>query len=326
MMLSKEHKKVILVGDGAVGSSYAFALVIQGIAQELGIVDIFKEKTQGDALDLSHALAFTSPKKIYSASYTDAHDADLVVLTAGAPQKPGETRLDLIEKNLRINKDVVTQIVNSGFSGIFLVAANPVDILTYSTWKFSGFPKERVIGSGTSLDSARFRQTLAEKINVDARSIHAYIMGEHGDSEFAVWSHANVAGVNLEDWLKNKDNFNDQDIVDLFLSVRDAAYTIIEKKGATYYGIAAALARITKAIFNDESAVLPLSVYMEGQFGIKDVFIGAPAIINAKGIQEIVEIPLSDCEKQRMAASATQLKDIINETFSKEEFASATKQ
>jgi L-lactate dehydrogenase len=325
-MLSKEHKKVILVGDGAVGSSYAFALVIQGIAQELGIVDIFKEKTQGDALDLSHALAFTSPKKIYSASYTDAHDADLVVLTAGAPQKPGETRLDLIEKNLRINKDVVTQIVNSGFSGIFLVAANPVDILTYSTWKFSGFPKERVIGSGTSLDSARFRQTLAEKINVDARSIHAYIMGEHGDSEFAVWSHANVAGVNLEDWLKNKDNFNDQDIVDLFLSVRDAAYTIIEKKGATYYGIAAALARITKAIFNDESAVLPLSVYMEGQFGIKDVFIGAPAIINAKGIQEIVEIPLSDCEKQRMAASATQLKDIINETFSKEEFASATKQ
>jgi L-lactate dehydrogenase len=325
-MLSKEHKKVILVGDGAVGSSYAFALVIQGIAQELGIVDIFKEKTQGDVLDLSHALAFTSPKKIYSASYADAHDADLVVLTAGASQKPGETRLDLIEKNLRINKDVVTQIVDSGFSGIFLVAANPVDVLTYSTWKFSGFPKERVIGSGTSLDSARFRQALAEKINVDARSIHAYIMGEHGDSEFAVWSHANVAGVNLEDWLKNKDNFNDQDIVDLFLSVRDAAYTIIEKKGATYYGIAVALARITKAIFNDESSVLPLSVYMEGQFGIKDVFIGAPAIINAKGIQEIVEIPLSDCEKQRMAASATQLKGIINKTFSKEEFASAAKQ
>ncbi|MDR0615069.1 MAG: L-lactate dehydrogenase, partial [Lactobacillales bacterium] len=311
---------------GAVGSSYASALVIQGIAQELGIVDIFKEKTQGDALDLSHALAFTSPKKIYSASYADAFDADLVVLTAGAPQKPGETRLDLVEKNLRINKDVVTQVVDSGFKGIFLVAANPVDVLTYSTWKFSGFPKERIIGSGTSLDSARFRQALAEKINVDARSIHAYIMGEHGDSEFAVWSHANVAGVNLEDWLKNKDNFNDQDIIDLFLSVRDAAYTIIEKKGATYYGIAAALARITKAIFNDESAVLPLSVYMEGQFGVKDVFIGAPAIINAKGVQEIVEIPLNDCEKQRMATSAIQLKDIINETFSKEEFAAAAKQ
>ena len=149
MTLTKQHKKVILVGDGAVGSSYAFALVNQGIAQELGIVDIFKEKTEGDAEDLSHALAFTSPKKIYSAEYADAHDADLVVLTAGAPQKPGETRLQLVEKNLRINKDVVTKIVASGFNGIFLVAANPVDILTYSTWKFSGFPKERVIGSGT---------------------------------------------------------------------------------------------------------------------------------------------------------------------------------
>lgn len=322
----KEHKKVILVGDGAVGSSYAFTLVTQGIAQELGIVDIFKEKTEGDALDLSHALAFTSPKKIYSASYADAHNADLVVLTAGAPQKSGETRLDLVEKNLRINKEVVTQIVASGFNGIFLVAANPVDVLTYSTWKFSGFPKERVIGSGTSLDSARFRQALADKINVDARSIHAYIMGEHGDSEFAVWSHANVAGVKLKDWLKNRDNFNDQDLVDLFLQVRDAAYTIIEKKGATYYGIAVALARITKAIFNDESAVLPLSVYMEGQFGVETVFIGAPAVINSKGIQEIVEIPLNDCEQQRMSASAKQLKDIINEAFNKEEFSSAAKQ
>jgi len=322
----KEHKKVILVGDGAVGSSYAFALVTQGIAQELGIVDIFKEKTEGDALDLSHALAFTSPKKIYSADYSDAHDADLVVLTAGAPQKPGETRLDLVEKNLRINKDVVTQIVSSGFKGIFLVAANPVDVLTYSTWKFSGFPKERVIGSGTSLDSARFRQALASKINVDARSVHAYIMGEHGDSEFAVWSHANVAGVKLEDWLKNRDKLDDQDLINLFLSVRDAAYTIIEKKGATYYGIAVALARITKALLNDESAVLPLSVYTQGQFGVSGVFIGVPAVINAKGIQEIVEIPLNDHEIQQMAASAKQLKDIIDKAFSKEEFASAVRQ
>lgn len=238
MTLTKQHKKVILVGDGAVGSSYAFALVNQGIAQELGIVDIFKEKTEGDAEDLSHALAFTSPKKIYSAEYADAHDADLVVLTAGAPQKPGETRLQLVEKNLRINKDVVTKIVESGFNGIFLVAANPVDILTYSTWKFSGFPKERVIGSGTSLDSARFRQALAEKLDVDARSVHAYIMGEHGDSEFAVWSHANVAGVNLENYLQDVENFNAAELVDLFEGVRDAAYSIINKKGATFYGIA----------------------------------------------------------------------------------------
>lgn len=228
--MTKQHKKVILVGDGAVGSSYAFSLVNQGIAQELGIVDIFKEKTQGDAEDLSHALAFTSPKKIYSADYSDAHDADLVVLTSGAPQKPGETRLDLVEKNLRITKQVVTEIVASGFDGIFLVAANPVDILTYATWKFSGFPKERVIGSGTSLDSARFRQALAEKLDIDARSVHAYIMGEHGDSEFAVWSHANVAGVNLEEFLKDTQGVKEEELVELFESVRDAAYSIIEKK------------------------------------------------------------------------------------------------
>ena len=178
MTATKQHKKVILVGDGAVGSSYAFALVNQGIAQELGIIEIPQlfEKAVGDALDLSHALAFTSPKKIYAAKYEDCADADLVVITAGAPQKPGETRLDLVGKNLAINKSIVTQVVESGFKGIFLVAANPVDVLTYSTWKFSGFPKERVIGSGTSLDSARFRQALAEKLDVDARSVHAYIM------------------------------------------------------------------------------------------------------------------------------------------------------
>ena len=199
----KDHQKIILVGDGAVGSSYAFALVTQNIAQEVGIIDINTAKTEGDAIDLSHALAFTSPKKIYAATYADAHDADVVVITAGAPQKPGETRLDLVHKNLKINREVVTQIVDSGFNGIFLVAANPVDILTYSTWKFSGFPKERVIGSGTSLDSARFRQALAELIDVDARNVHAYILGEHGDSEFPVWSHANVAGLQIYEWVKN---------------------------------------------------------------------------------------------------------------------------
>ncbi|MEY2162719.1 L-lactate dehydrogenase [Streptococcus pyogenes] len=326
MTATKQHKKVILVGDGAVGSSYAFALVTQNIAQELGIIDIFKEKTQGDAEDLSHALAFTSPKKIYAADYSDCHDADLVVLTAGAPQKPGETRLDLVEKNLRINKEVVTQIVASGFKGIFLVAANPVDVLTYSTWKFSGFPKERVIGSGTSLDSARFRQALAAKIGVDARSVHAYIMGEHGDSEFAVWSHANVAGVGLYDWLQANRDIDEQGLVDLFISVRDAAYSIINKKGATFYGIAVALARITKAILDDENAVLPLSVFQEGQYeGIEDCYIGQPAIVGAYGIVRPVNIPLNDAELQKMQASANQLKAIIDEAFAKEEFASAAK-
>ncbi|AXQ78714.1 L-lactate dehydrogenase [Streptococcus chenjunshii] len=328
MTATKQHKKVILVGDGAVGSSYAFALVNQGIAQELGIIEIpqLHEKAVGDALDLSHALAFTSPKKIYAAQYSDCADADVVVITAGAPQKPGETRLDLVGKNLAINKSIVTQVVESGFNGIFLVAANPVDILTYSTWKFSGFPKERVIGSGTSLDTARFRQALAAKIGIDARSVHAYIMGEHGDSEFAVWSHANVAGVKLEQWLQDNRDVDEQGLVDLFISVRDAAYSIINKKGATFYGIAVALARITKAILDDENAVLPLSVFQNGQYeGVEDVFIGQPAIVGAHGIVRPVNIPLNDAELQKMQASAKQLKEIIDEAFSNEEFAAAAK-
>ena len=323
MTATKLHKKVILVGDGAVGSSYAFALVNQGIAQELGIIEIPQlfEKAVGDALDLSHALPFTSPKKIYAAKYEDCADADLVVITAGAPQKPGETRLDLVGKNLAINKSIVTQVVESGFNGIFLVAANPVDVLTYSTWKFSGFPKERVIGSGTSLDSARFRQALAEKLNVDARSVHAYIMGEHGDSEFAVWSHANIAGVNLKD----EENVQEAELVELFEGVRDAAYTIINKKGATYYGIAVALARITKAILDDENAVLPLSVFQEGQYGVNNIFIGQPAIVGAHGIVRPVNIPLNDAEQQKMKASADELQAIIDEAWKNPEFQEASK-
>lgn len=325
-MSEEKIHKIILVGDGAVGSTYAFSLVQQGIAQELGIVDIVKERTQGDAIDLADATPWIAPKTIYSAEYSDAKDADLVVISAGAPQKPGETRLDLVGKNLAINKSIVTQVVESGFKGIFLVAANPVDVLTYSTWKFSGFPKERVIGSGTSLDTARFRQALAEKLDIDARSVHAYIMGEHGDSEFAVWSHANVAGVNLENYLKDVRNFNAEELIDLFEGVRDAAYTIINKKGATYYGIAVALARITKAILDDENAVLPLSVFQDGQYeGVTDCFIGQPAVVGAHGIVRPINIPLNDAETQKMQASAKELKAIIDEAWQNPDFQAASK-
>lgn len=313
----KDHQKVILVGNGAVGSSYAFALVTQNIAQEIGIIDINRDKTVGDALDLSDALAFTSPKKIYSADYSDCHDADIVVITAGAAQKPGETRIDLVHKNLRIFKSIVESIVSSGFDGIFLVATNPVDILTYATWKFSGFPKSRVIGSGTSLDSARFRQTISELIEVDARNVHAYILGEHGDTEFPVWSHANVAGLQIYEWVADHPEVDEEALVNIFFTVRDAAYTIIDKKGATFYGIAVALARITKAILNDENSVLPLSVYLDGQYGQEDVYIGAPAVVNRQGIKEIIEIPLSDSEKDKMNLSAAALKEVIELAFDK---------
>ena len=315
--MKQPKNKIILVGDGAVGSSFAFSLVNQNIGRELGIIDINKDKTVGDALDLSHALAFTSPKKIYSAEYSDCGDADIVVLTAGAAQKPGETRLDLVHKNLSIYKSVIKQIVDSGFNGIFLVAANPVDILTYATWKFSGLPKERVIGSGTSLDSARFRQTIAELVGVDARNVHGYIMGEHGDTEFPVWSHTNVGGLQIYEWVRQNPHVDEEKLVEVFFQVRDAAYEIIAKKGATYYGIGATLARITKAILNNEQAIFPLSVYLEGQYGQDDIYIGAPAVIGREGIRQIIEIPLADSEQEKMNLSARTLKSILNDAFEK---------
>lgn len=310
-----DHQKIIVIGNGAVGSSYTFALVTQNIAQEIGIIDIDTDKAEGDAIDLSHALAFTSPKKIYAATYADCHDADIVVITAGAAQKPGETRLDLVNKNLKIFKKIVDDVVSSGFDGIFLVASNPVDILTYATWKFSGFPQHKVIGSGTSLDSARFRQSIAELIGVDARNVHGYILGEHGDTEFPVWSHANVAGLQIYEWVKDHPEIDEEELVNLFFKVRDAAYTIIEKKGATFYGIAVSLARITKAILNDENAVLPLSVYLNGHYGLDDIYIGAPAIVNRRGIQNVIEIPLSDAEQEKYDYSAEKLKEIMDSAF-----------
>lgn len=312
----KNSQKIILIGDGAVGSSYAFALVTQNIGRELGIIDMNVAKTEGDAIDLSDALAFTSPKHIYAATYADCKDADLIVLTAGAAQKPGETRLDLISKNLKIFKSIIDQIMATGFDGIFLVATNPVDILTYATWKFSGLPAGRVIGSGTSLDSARFRQEIARKVNVDARNVHAYILGEHGDTEFPVWSHANIGGLQLYEWIKQNDETVDEDeLLEVFYSVRDAAYRIIEKKGATFYGIAVSLARITKAIFNDENAILPLSVYLDGEYGQHDVFIGVPAVINRDGIRKAIEIPLTDVEKGNLQHSADTLRKVIKDSF-----------
>ena len=314
--VKKSGQKIILIGDGAVGSSYAFALVTQNIGRELGIIDMNVSKAEGDAIDLSDALAFTGPKKIYAATYVDCKDADIVVLTAGAAQKPGETRLDLINKNLKIYKNIVGQVMDSGFHGIFLVAANPVDVLTYATWKFSGLPSSKIIGSGTSLDSARFRQEIAKLVHVDPRNVHAYILGEHGDTEFPVWSHANIGGLQLYEWLKqNDENVDEEALIKVFFSVRDAAYKIIEKKGATFYGIAVSLARITRAILNDENAILPLSVYLDGEYNQKDVFIGVPAIVNSSGIRKAIEIPLNEVEMGNMEHSANTLRKVIKDSF-----------
>jgi len=310
---TQNHQKVMLVGDGAVGSSYAYAMALQGIAEEFGIIDVVKERTEGDALDLLDATGYTYPKKIYSAEYSDCKDADLVVITAGAPQKPGETRLDLVNKNLRILSTIVKPVVESGFQGIFLVAANPVDILTYATWKFSGFPKERVLGSGTSLDTARLRVAMADLTGIkDPRSMHAYIMGEHGDSEFAAYSSASIGSLPFLDWAKEHD-VSKETLEKIEDDVRNKAYEIINKKGATFYGVAAALARISKAILRDEDTVLPVSAYMDGQYGIDDVYIGTPAVVCADGIKQVIEVPLNEEEQTKMTESAKTLKQVLND-------------
>lgn len=313
MSKTQNHQKVMLVGDGAVGSSYAYAMALQGIAEEFGIIDVVKERTEGDALDLLDATGYTYPKKIYSAEYSDCKDADLVVITAGAPQKPGETRLDLVNKNLRILSTIVKPVVESGFQGIFLVAANPVDILTYATWKFSGFPKERVLGSGTSLDTARLRVAMADLTGIkDPRSMHAYIMGEHGDSEFAAYSSASIGSLPFLDWAKEHD-VSKETLEKIEDDVRNKAYEIINKKGATFYGVAAALARISKAILRDEDTVLPVSAYMDGQYGIDDVYIGTPAVVCADGIKQVIEVPLNEEEQTKMTESAKTLKQVLND-------------
>ncbi|AKP63920.1 L-lactate dehydrogenase [Levilactobacillus koreensis JCM 16448] len=312
-LTTKNHQKVVLVGDGAVGSSYAYSMVNQGLAEEFVIVDVIKERTEGDALDLEDAQAFTAPKKIYSGDYSDCKDADVVVITAGAPQKPGETRLDLVNKNLKILSSIVKPVVDSGFDGIFVVAANPVDILTYATWKFSGFPKERVIGSGTSLDTSRLRVALAKKLGgIDPRNVEAYIMGEHGDSEFAAYDEATIGSRPLKDVAKEH-GLTDDDLAKIEDDTRNKAYEIINRKGATFYGVATCLMRITKAILRDENAILPVGAALNGEYGLDDIFIGTPAVINGSGLASVVEVPLSDKEKELMAKSAETLKKVTKD-------------
>jgi L-lactate dehydrogenase len=316
MIMLRRVNRVVLIGTGFVGSSYAFALLNQGITEELVLIDLNKEKAAGDAMDLNHGLPFApSRTKIWYGDYKDCGIADLVVITAGANQKPGETRLDLVEKNTKIFKGIVGEIMDSGFDGIFLVATNPVDILTYAVWKFSGLPKERVIGSGTILDTARFRYLLGEYFDVDTRNVHAYIIGEHGDTELPVWSHADIAGTTIAEWTKNKQDYKQDDLDEIFINVRDAAYQIIEKKGATYYGIAMGLVRLTKAILRNENSVLTVSAYLDGEYGQSDIFIGVPAVVNRRGVREVVELDLNEEENEKFSNSVQVLKTTMAPVF-----------
>ncbi|TNL01320.1 L-lactate dehydrogenase [Fructilactobacillus sanfranciscensis] len=312
--MTQKYKKVVLIGNGAVGSAYAFAMVQQGLAEEFVIVTRHKERAVGDALDLEDATPFTSPTKIYAGEYSDCKDADLVVITAGAPQKPGETRLDLVNKNLRILATIVKPIVASGFTGIFLVASNPVDILAYATQKLSGFPKSRVIGSGTSLDTGRFQVAIADKFNLAPESVNTYVLGEHGDSEFADLDEATIGNVPLLDYAAKR-GVSKEDLLELEDKTRNKAYSIINKKGATFYGVASALMRISRAILRNENAVLAIGAPIEGQYGLDDLYLGTPAVINAQGIASVIEIPLSQNGINQMQASAKEIKEIIKNSI-----------
>ncbi|MCM3239657.1 L-lactate dehydrogenase [Heyndrickxia oleronia] len=311
-MNKEKVNRIVLVGTGAVGCSYAYSLINQGVAEELVLIDVNEAKAEGEAMDLNHGMPFApSPIRVWSGSYQDCATADLVVITAGLAQKPGETRLELVEKNTKIFKQIVKSIMESGFNGIFLVATNPVDILTYVTWKESGLPKERVIGSGTVLDSARLRSVLGKYFNVDTRNVHAAIIGEHGDTELPIWSHAMIGIEHLNAVLKRKGDLKKECLDEIFVNVRDAAYQIIERKGATYYGIGMSLVRITKAILNNENSILTVSAYLNGEYGQSDVYIGVPAVINRSGIREVVEIELNEKETEQFNHSVSVLKETM---------------
>ena len=305
-------RKAAIVGCGFVGASIAFRFLQQGLFSKLVLLDVNREKAEGEAMDLSDGLPYASPVEITAGTYDDIADCALVVITAGANQKPGETRLDLMGKNIAILRSIIGEITARDFGGILLVVSNPVDVLTYAAWKLSGYPRQRVIGSGTVLDTGRLKQLLGEELRVDSRNIHAFIVGEHGDSELAVWSGANVSGIDLEHFCRLRgDGLHAADMDRLYQSVRDSAYEIIKRKGATYYGIAMAVGRIAEAIVRDEHAVLPISAVLEGQYGQEGLALSLPAIVGRNGLEEVLEVPMSQGERLALDASARQLKEAI---------------
>lgn len=305
-----QSSKVVIIGTGFVGMSYAYSLVNQGTVEELVLIDINKDKAVGESMDLNHGLAFSPRKmKIYAGDYSDCLGANLVVITAGVNQKDGETRLHLLKRNALIMKSVVKNVMESGFDGIFLVASNPVDILTYVVWKESGLDSSKVIGSGTSLDTARLRYEVSSKINVSVANVHAYILGEHGDSEFVCWSNAFVGAKPILDVIEDMEEIEFEDLNKIYHRVKDAAYEIIDRKGATYYAIGLALVKITTAILNNENRIMPISVYNDGVYACeKDVYIGLPAMINKDGVHHVVKLKLSEEELKKLNLSANILR------------------
>ena len=313
-MEKADKRKIVLIGTGMVGMSYAYALLNQNLCDELVLIDINKKRAEGEAMDLNHGVAFSGGNmEIYAGEYTDCCNADLVVLTAGLPQKEGQNRLDLLKENRKIFETILQSVLENGFHGIFLVATNPVDIMTRIVYEISDFPPEKVIGTGTALDTARLRYLLGEKFMIDPRNMHAYVMGEHGDSEFVPWSQAMMTTKPIFDLCGETEGCHFQELLELEEEVRMAAYKIIEAKKATYYGIGMAMARITKAIFGNEYSVLTVSAHLQGEYGENGIYIGIPCVVNRMVIQRIVELPLGSEEKQRLHSSCETLENTYRE-------------
>jgi len=310
--------KVVLVGTGMVGMSMAYSMLNQGGVNELILIDIDKDKTKGEEMDLSHGLPYAPQKMVIKAAdYDECKDAQVVVITAGIAQKPGQTRLELAEVNAKIMKQITESIMASGFNGIIIVASNPVDLMTYVVAEVSGLPKNKVIGSGTVLDTARLRYIMADYLKISSKNIHAYIMGEHGDSSFVPWKHAYVGCKRIADVMK--DNHHPmEDLEKIHKDVVDAAYEIIEKKKATYYGIGMALNRLVKAVLNNENSILTVSTYLkDGQYGQDDIYIGVPAVINSTGVRELLDLDLAEEEQAKLDESCKVLKEMRKQSIDK---------
>lgn len=309
--------KVVLVGTGFVGMSMAYSMLNRGGIEELVLIDIDKNKTIGEEMDLSHGLPYAPQKMVIKAGdYEECKDAQIVVITAGVAQKPGQTRLELAEVNTKIMKQITKSIMESGFNGIIIVASNPVDIMAYVVWKVSGLPKNKVIGSGTVLDTARLRYLMADYLKVSSKNVHAYIMGEHGDSSFVPWDHAYIGCKKVKDIMK--DNHHPmEDLKKIHEGVVNAAYEIIEKKKATYYGIGMALYRLVKAVLDNENSILTVSTYLENQYGQNDVYIGVPAIINRNGVRELIELNLNEYEQEKLNHSCQVIKEMRQQSIEK---------
>ena len=311
--MMNDSKKVAIVGVGMVGMSFAYSMLNQDICDELCLIDINKERARGEAADLSHGLPFApSSMKIYAGEYEDCADMDLVVICAGAPQLEGETRRDLLQKNYKVFKTIVKPVVESGFKGVFLVASNPVDVMTKVVLDLSGFPPEKVLGTGTTLDTARLRYMMSDYFKLNPRNVHAYVIGEHGDSEFVAWSNAQISVLPVSQ-LENYNENMMSVLMKIAVSVRDSAYEIIKAKKATYYGIGMVLSRLTRAILNDENSVFTVSAYLNGQYDEKNIYIGVPAVINRNGVREILELSLNSEEKRKFKHSADILKEMLYE-------------